>query len=126
MWCWPLPSCCAARVNKKAWKHVGLHWLFPKGQAGNTEKVEAVSHAQGDEGGEVGVKGGDGHLGCDTWETRAGLQVALAAEKDQDTASPPSPSVFPAEFGRERSVPLNNLSADEVAKALETIVKSMG
>ncbi|NWS47826.1 NDUA2 dehydrogenase, partial [Probosciger aterrimus] len=27
------------------------------------------------------------------------------------------------EFGRERSVPLNNLSADEVAKALETIVK---
>ncbi|XP_033922650.1 NADH dehydrogenase [ubiquinone] 1 alpha subcomplex subunit 2 [Pezoporus wallicus] len=30
------------------------------------------------------------------------------------------------EFGRERSVPLNNLSADEVAKALETIVKSTG
>ncbi|NXG39720.1 NDUA2 dehydrogenase, partial [Dromaius novaehollandiae] len=28
------------------------------------------------------------------------------------------------EFGKERSVPLNNLSVDEVAKALENIVKS--
>lgn len=55
---------------------------------------------------------------------KAGLWVALAPEKDQGTLLPPSLSVFPAEFGKEKSVPLNNLTVDEVAKALENIVKT--
>jgi len=38
--------------------------------------------------------------------------------------APLSPFVFSAEFGKEKSVPLNNLTVDEVAKALENIVKS--
>lgn len=54
---------------------------------------------------------------------KAGLWVALAPEKDQGTC-PLSHSLFPAEFGKEKSVPLNNLTVDEVAKALENIVKS--
>uniref|UniRef100_A0A8B9IJE7 Uncharacterized protein n=1 Tax=Anser cygnoides TaxID=8845 RepID=A0A8B9IJE7_ANSCY len=34
-----------------------------------------------------------------------------------------SPSLFSAEFGKEKSVSLDNLSVDEVAKALENVVK---
>lgn len=40
------------------------------------------------------------------------------------TAAPSDPVCFPTEFGKEKSVPLNNLSVDEVGKALESVVKS--
>lgn len=40
------------------------------------------------------------------------------------TPAPSHPLCFPTEFGKEKSIPLNNLTADEVGKALESVVKS--
>lgn len=58
---------------------------------------------------------GDGSLGCDI--------SALQQERTQ-TPAPSHPACFPTEFGKEKSIPLSNLSVDEVGKALESVVKS--
>lgn len=55
-------------------------------------------------------RGGDGSLGCDQGRTH--------------TPASSHPLCFPTEFGKEKSVPLNNLTVDEVGKALESVVKS--
>lgn len=56
----------------------------------------------------------DGSLGCD---------ISVPAPGKDPHTCPSHPVCFPTEFGKEKSVPLNNLSVDEVGKALESVVK---
>lgn len=89
--------------------------------------MEAITWAQGSTQGSGGCKrvvmGAWAVMPVVLGKPKAGLWVALEPEKDKGTCLPSNP-VFPAEFGKEKSVPLNNLTVDEVAKALENIVKS--
>ncbi|NXT80746.1 NDUA2 dehydrogenase, partial [Zapornia atra] len=72
------------------------------------------------------VRGIGGGLGRSLRELRIHLCQRSAGSRgvSEEPAPQSHPSVFPAEFGKEKSVPLNNLSVDEVAKALESLVKA--
>lgn len=85
-----------------------------------SRKVENVTRAQ--EGTWGVLEGGDTDLRYDIGpgKPKAGPCFTLPAEKKERGLTLP---LFSAEFGKEKSMSLHNLSVDEVAKALENIVK---
>ncbi|NWH21509.1 NDUA2 dehydrogenase, partial [Grus americana] len=80
------------------------------------------------------VRGIGGGLGRSLRELRIHLCQRSAGSRGKATADFPilirecsgvQPTLWARyEFGKEKSVPLNNLTVDEVAKALENVVKS--